>query len=297
WVGTPSDGTFYVSQGPDTSDDWISTVGYLSGFEYRRFEPDAKPVWLPLRMPGQYYDPETDLFENWNRFYDASVGRYSAPEPMMIDPGWVMERVKAGGGVHVYAYVGNAPTAAVDPDGLSINYLDKYGERLSASSSSEDLMAMAKAMAAVDVLATSKDASVSQVVSSMRDSTQYSVDIYVNIPTTGTLGRTSPGGMGSEVVMKETEKIGEAIGGAGWNSKGQWGWVGIANNFEGTLTHELGHAAFHFGRWQAGLPILTRSPMSNEMATRFHNAYVQDPRAVPVSPYRPGGMPLAWGHP
>jgi hypothetical protein len=39
---------------------------------------------LPVRFPGQYYDPETDLNENWNRFYDPNTGRYLEPDPALV---------------------------------------------------------------------------------------------------------------------------------------------------------------------------------------------------------------------
>ncbi|AFE05111.1 RHS repeat family [Corallococcus coralloides DSM 2259] len=122
WVGTPSDGTFYVSQGPDTSDDWIPTVGYLSGFEYRRFEPNAKPVWLPLRLPGQYYDPETDLFENWNRYYDPSIGRYLAPEPLASSPSAMLSGAKSGMSMLMYSYAQNNPISMKDADGNKVAF-------------------------------------------------------------------------------------------------------------------------------------------------------------------------------
>ncbi|MBZ4334636.1 RHS repeat-associated core domain-containing protein [Corallococcus sp. AS-1-12] len=118
WAIVPSDGIFYVSQGPDTSDDWVLTIGYLSGFEYRRFEPNTKPVWLPLRLPGQYYDAETELFENWNRFYDPNIGRYLAPEPLMSKPKWVVAEIASGTPPLLYGYASNNPVAYVDIDGL-----------------------------------------------------------------------------------------------------------------------------------------------------------------------------------
>ncbi|RKI35511.1 RHS repeat-associated core domain-containing protein, partial [Corallococcus sp. AB004] len=122
-AGVPADGTFYVSQGPDTSDDRIPTVGYLSGFEYRQFEPNTKPVWMPLRLPGQYYDPETDLFENWNRYYDPSSGRYLGPEPLLSEPATVVKGLLNGQVMPVYAYAGNNPVNSFDPDGLKNEWM------------------------------------------------------------------------------------------------------------------------------------------------------------------------------
>lgn len=39
-------------------------------------ESGTKPFWVPLRLPGQYFDAETELHENWHRYYDPVTGRY-----------------------------------------------------------------------------------------------------------------------------------------------------------------------------------------------------------------------------
>ena len=78
----------------------------------------ASPSWLPLRFPGQYHDAETDLFENWNRYYDPFIGGYLSPEPLLQDPRWVRRMAKRGYSTPTYAYAGNNPIHFVDPDGL-----------------------------------------------------------------------------------------------------------------------------------------------------------------------------------
>jgi len=45
-----------------------------------------------LRFPGQYADAETDFFENWNRYYDSSVGRYLQPDPKLSAKEWMPTR-------------------------------------------------------------------------------------------------------------------------------------------------------------------------------------------------------------
>jgi RHS repeat-associated protein len=59
----------------------------------------------PLRLPGQYFDAETGLSYNLNRYYDPKIGRYLQPDP-------------AGDGLNPYLYVGGNPVNAVDPNGL-----------------------------------------------------------------------------------------------------------------------------------------------------------------------------------
>jgi RHS repeat-associated protein len=60
-----------------------------------------------LRFPGQYYDAETGLSQNWNRDYDPIVGRYVESDPAGLRAG-----------VNTYTYVGSSPTEGIDPVGL-----------------------------------------------------------------------------------------------------------------------------------------------------------------------------------
>ncbi|MHA7648701.1 RHS repeat-associated core domain-containing protein [Mycobacterium sp. ML4] len=40
----------------------------------------------PLRFPGQYHDPETDLHYNHHRYYHPHTGRYTTPDPLGLTP-------------------------------------------------------------------------------------------------------------------------------------------------------------------------------------------------------------------
>ncbi|MET9220739.1 RHS repeat-associated core domain-containing protein [Streptomyces sp. NPDC003300] len=60
----------------------------------------------PLRFPGQYYDAESGLHYNYERYYDPETARYLSPDPLGLDAG-----------TDPYAYVLN-PLNWSDPRGL-----------------------------------------------------------------------------------------------------------------------------------------------------------------------------------
>jgi RHS repeat-associated protein len=54
---------------------------------------------IDLRFPGQWFQLESGLHYNWHRHYDASLGRYLQPDPLLVDEG----RRKILGGINLDA--------------------------------------------------------------------------------------------------------------------------------------------------------------------------------------------------
>lgn len=59
-----------------------------------------------LRFPGQYYDKETGLSYNWNRYYEPDTGRYLATDPIGLE-----------GGINLFVYGANNPMILIDATG------------------------------------------------------------------------------------------------------------------------------------------------------------------------------------
>ncbi|MFH8343846.1 DUF6531 domain-containing protein [Streptomyces sp. NPDC018045] len=73
----------------------------------------SSTAYTPLRFPGQYFDPETELHYNVHRYYDPNTARYLSPDPLGLSPA-----------PNPATYVDN-PHAWSDPLGLA-PYRDLY---------------------------------------------------------------------------------------------------------------------------------------------------------------------------
>lgn len=76
---------------------------------------------LDIGLPGQYYDIETGLWNNLNRYYDSALGRYVESDPIGLQ-----------GGDNTYGYVGNSPTNTSDPLGLCAKCYPNVGNFVSS---------------------------------------------------------------------------------------------------------------------------------------------------------------------
>ncbi len=85
----------------------------------------VETVENPFRFPGQYYDQETGLHYNWNRYYDPKTGRYLTPDPIGLEGGInLFVYVDSVGKPHfepnLYTYTRNNPVNQLDPQGLQV---------------------------------------------------------------------------------------------------------------------------------------------------------------------------------
>jgi len=95
-----------------------------------------------LRLPGQLYDPETGLHDNYLRTYDPTQHRYLGPDPLGL---------RANG--NRYAYANHSPLDTTDPLGLyevDMHYYATLVIALSAGMNYQEAMLIANANQYVD---------------------------------------------------------------------------------------------------------------------------------------------------
>jgi RHS repeat-associated protein len=106
-------GVYYVISDhlgtPQQIVDATGTVVWKAAFlPFGKAQILTETITNNIRFPGQYFDAETGLHYNWNRYYDPDTGRYLTPDPIGL-----------AGGLNLYAYVAGDPVNGIDPWGLS----------------------------------------------------------------------------------------------------------------------------------------------------------------------------------
>jgi RHS repeat-associated protein len=92
---------------PQRITDASQAVVYDAAFRpFGETQTITSPPLTNLRFPGQYFDPESGLAQNWFRDYDADLGRYVESDPIGLQ-----------GGLNTYAYARGNPIKHRDPTG------------------------------------------------------------------------------------------------------------------------------------------------------------------------------------
>jgi len=84
----------------------VWAVRYLPFGGIDEVTADTGVLTQNLRFPGQWFQAETGLHQNWMRDYDPTTGRYLQADPLgLVD------------GASVYGYARQSPVRFVDPSG------------------------------------------------------------------------------------------------------------------------------------------------------------------------------------
>jgi RHS repeat-associated protein len=116
WLKEGGDYYFYLNDHLGTPQKIIDAAGEVVwAARYDSFGNaiiDIDTITNPLRFPGQYYDEESGLHYNWNRYYDPFLGRYIQSDPLGLDAG-----------INFFVYAGNRPLTVIDPKGLCFCFM------------------------------------------------------------------------------------------------------------------------------------------------------------------------------
>lgn len=103
---------------PQVMTDSTGTVVWAATYDpFGKATINVEQITNNLLFPGQYFNAETGLHYNWNRYYDPKTGRYVEADPIGIN-----------GGINLWPYGANNPINRIDPMGLYWEYSQSTGQ-------------------------------------------------------------------------------------------------------------------------------------------------------------------------
>ena len=136
---------FYINDHLGTPQQLVDSQGAVvwqaAALPFGKTQVQLGTVQNNLRFPGQYFDAETGLHYNWNRYYDPDTGRYLSPDPIGLN-----------GGLNLYAYVENDPVNWMDPEGLAPSFGSCLAKCAADQLGLSDLAALAGAISGLPIL-------------------------------------------------------------------------------------------------------------------------------------------------
>jgi RHS repeat-associated protein len=112
-----------------------SVVWKASYTPFGKAQTSVSTIENNIRFPGQYFDSETGLHYNWNRYYQPETGRYVTPDPIGL-----------AGGVNPYIYTDANPINWTDRLGLEARRLRELALALSTRTDIDDVEKLALMM-------------------------------------------------------------------------------------------------------------------------------------------------------
>ncbi|MEH6610341.1 MAG: RHS repeat-associated core domain-containing protein [Halioglobus sp.] len=93
---------------PQILTDQNGTVAWSADYHpFGEVSINTSSIVNNLRFPGQYFDEETNLHQNYFRDYDPKIGRYVQSDPIGLQ-----------GGLNTYTYLSSNTLNDIDPSGL-----------------------------------------------------------------------------------------------------------------------------------------------------------------------------------